>query len=146
MSHQTLALAPAPVPPLPEEYRILDEPADLSGDLVERAGTATPEVTQQTRLLQPMQRPQRGQAPQPVAWNQALDTVATPLAGPTHQSAARSTSAAVPVRTSVSGWLWRTASPLIAPLRQRRLASIVRLAQLRIAVNSFCAANSFSIQ
>ena len=35
--------------------------------------TASASVTQQTRLLQPMQRPQRTQAPQAVTWNAALD-------------------------------------------------------------------------
>ena len=42
--------------------------------------TAQPLVQQQTRLLQPMVRAQRGQAPQAVAWDAALDTVATRLA------------------------------------------------------------------
>ena len=35
--------------------------------------TAAPEVTQQMRLLQPLQRLQRGAAPQPVGWDAALD-------------------------------------------------------------------------
>lgn len=35
--------------------------------------TATPEVTQQMRLLQPLRRLQRGAAPQPVGWDAALD-------------------------------------------------------------------------
>jgi len=35
--------------------------------------TAAPEVTRQMRLLQPLQRLQRGAAPQPVAWDAALD-------------------------------------------------------------------------
>ena len=42
--------------------------------------TATPAVNAQVRLLQPMQRLQRGQNPQPVAWSGALDTVASRLA------------------------------------------------------------------
>jgi assimilatory nitrate reductase catalytic subunit len=42
--------------------------------------TATPAVNAQVRLLQPMQRFERGQAAQPVAWSSALDTVAMRLA------------------------------------------------------------------
>ncbi len=42
--------------------------------------TATPEVIAQTRLLQPMQRLQRGAAPQPLAWDAALDLAATRFA------------------------------------------------------------------
>ncbi|APW38580.1 nitrate reductase [Rhodoferax koreense] len=38
--------------------------------------TATAAITRQTRLLQPMQRLQRGQPPQPVAWDTALDLAA----------------------------------------------------------------------
>ncbi|WP_310566689.1 molybdopterin-dependent oxidoreductase [Hydrogenophaga sp.] len=38
--------------------------------------TATPAITRQTRLLQPMQRLQRGQAPVAMAWDAALDEVA----------------------------------------------------------------------
>src|SRR5574337_303787 len=38
--------------------------------------TASRLVTLQTRLLQPQLRPQRGQAPQPIAWDEALDTAA----------------------------------------------------------------------
>ncbi|WP_374408559.1 molybdopterin-dependent oxidoreductase [Hydrogenophaga sp.] len=38
--------------------------------------TATPAITRQTRLLQPMQRLQRGQAPVAVGWDAALDRVA----------------------------------------------------------------------
>ncbi|MBX9959124.1 MAG: molybdopterin-dependent oxidoreductase [Burkholderiaceae bacterium] len=38
--------------------------------------TAAPEVTQQARLLQPMQRLQRDAAPQPLAWDTALDLAA----------------------------------------------------------------------
>ncbi|MFZ2306254.1 MAG: molybdopterin-dependent oxidoreductase [Rhodoferax sp.] len=38
--------------------------------------TASAEVTRQTRLLQPMQRLQRDQAPQPVSWDSALQTAA----------------------------------------------------------------------
>ncbi|MFZ5566313.1 MAG: molybdopterin-dependent oxidoreductase [Pseudomonadota bacterium] len=43
--------------------------------------TAAPEVTRQTRLLQPMQRLQRDAAPQPLAWDAALDLAATRFAG-----------------------------------------------------------------
>ncbi|MDT8990779.1 molybdopterin-dependent oxidoreductase [Curvibacter sp. APW13] len=42
--------------------------------------TASAQVNAQVRLLQPLQRFERGQAPQPVAWSGALDTVATRLA------------------------------------------------------------------
>jgi assimilatory nitrate reductase catalytic subunit len=42
--------------------------------------TATPEVTRQTRLLQPLQRLQRDAAPQPLAWDAALDLAATRFA------------------------------------------------------------------
>lgn len=38
--------------------------------------TASHPVTLQTRLMQPQRRPQRGGAPQPVAWNDALDEAA----------------------------------------------------------------------
>ncbi len=38
--------------------------------------TASADVTRQTRLLQPMQRLQRNQAPQPVSWDSALQTAA----------------------------------------------------------------------
>jgi assimilatory nitrate reductase catalytic subunit len=38
--------------------------------------TASHPVTMQTRLLQPMRRAQRGDKPQPVSWNQALDDAA----------------------------------------------------------------------
>jgi assimilatory nitrate reductase catalytic subunit len=37
--------------------------------------TATPAITRQTRLLQPMQRLQRGQAPVAIGWDAALDKV-----------------------------------------------------------------------
>ena len=43
--------------------------------------TAAPEVTRQTRLLQPMQRLQRDAAPQPLAWDAALNLAATRFAG-----------------------------------------------------------------
>ncbi|MEK9802083.1 MAG: nitrate reductase, partial [Curvibacter sp.] len=43
--------------------------------------TAAPEVTRQTRLLQPMQRLQRDAAPQPLSWDAALDLAATRFAG-----------------------------------------------------------------
>src|ERR1700712_1350840 len=43
--------------------------------------TATAEVTLQTRLLQPMQRLARETAPQPVAWDHALDYAADRFAG-----------------------------------------------------------------
>ena len=39
--------------------------------------TATPEVTRQTRLLQPMRRFERNAAPQAVSWDSALDTAAS---------------------------------------------------------------------
>ncbi len=42
--------------------------------------TATAEVTLQTRLLQPMQRLERGQAPQVTTWDAALDTAADKFA------------------------------------------------------------------
>lgn len=42
--------------------------------------TATPEVTRQTRLLQPMQRAARGAAPQPLGWDAALDSAAARFA------------------------------------------------------------------
>lgn len=42
--------------------------------------TANPVVSEQVRLLQPMLRLQRGEAPRPLAWDAALDTVATRLA------------------------------------------------------------------
>lgn len=42
--------------------------------------TATAEVTRQTRLLQPMQRAQRGAAPQPTSWDAALDGAADKFA------------------------------------------------------------------
>ena len=42
--------------------------------------TAAPEVTQQARLLQPLQRLQRDAAPQPLAWDTALDLAATRFA------------------------------------------------------------------
>jgi len=43
--------------------------------------TATAEVTMQTRLLQPMRRPARGAAPQPLGWSDALDLAADKFAG-----------------------------------------------------------------
>uniref|UniRef100_UPI0035B1426D molybdopterin-dependent oxidoreductase n=1 Tax=Hylemonella sp. TaxID=2066020 RepID=UPI0035B1426D len=42
--------------------------------------TAAPEVTRQTRLLQPLQRLQRDAAPQPLSWDAALDLAATRFA------------------------------------------------------------------
>ena len=42
--------------------------------------TAAEAVTRQARLLTPMKRPQRGQAPQPVSWDTALDEAADKLA------------------------------------------------------------------
>lgn len=42
--------------------------------------TASAEVTRQTRLLQPMQRLQRGAAPQPLGWDAALDLASTRFA------------------------------------------------------------------
>ncbi|RYF25793.1 MAG: nitrate reductase [Comamonadaceae bacterium] len=43
--------------------------------------TATQTITQQTRLLQPQWRAQRGQPPQPTTWEHALDTAAQRFAG-----------------------------------------------------------------
>ncbi|MFC7408186.1 molybdopterin-dependent oxidoreductase [Hydrogenophaga atypica] len=43
--------------------------------------TATPQVTRQTRLLQPMQRLQRGQAPVAISWDAALDLASERIAG-----------------------------------------------------------------
>jgi assimilatory nitrate reductase catalytic subunit len=42
--------------------------------------TATPALTRQTRLLQPMQRLQRGALPQAVSWDSALDLAGTQFA------------------------------------------------------------------
>ncbi|MCD2514230.1 nitrate reductase [Comamonas endophytica] len=42
--------------------------------------TATAEVTRQARLLQPMQRLERGAAPVPVSWDAALDTASSEIA------------------------------------------------------------------
>jgi assimilatory nitrate reductase catalytic subunit len=42
--------------------------------------TAAASITTQTRLLQPMRRATRGKAPQPIAWDTALDEVANRLA------------------------------------------------------------------
>ena len=42
--------------------------------------TATPEVSAQTRLLQPLRRLQRGAAPEPLGWDAALDLAATRFA------------------------------------------------------------------
>jgi len=42
--------------------------------------TAAPEVTQQVRLLQPLRRLQRGAAPEPLAWDAALDLAASRFA------------------------------------------------------------------
>ncbi|MDP1656429.1 MAG: molybdopterin-dependent oxidoreductase [Hylemonella sp.] len=42
--------------------------------------TATPDITQQVRLLQPMQRLQRGAAPQALGWDAALDLASTRFA------------------------------------------------------------------
>ena len=42
--------------------------------------TATAEVTQQTRLLQPMQRASRGSVPQRISWDAALDSTAQKFA------------------------------------------------------------------
>jgi assimilatory nitrate reductase catalytic subunit len=38
--------------------------------------TAAPHITQQVRLLRPMRRPARGEAPQPVSWDAAMDEAA----------------------------------------------------------------------
>src|SRR5262245_48577170 len=43
--------------------------------------TATPTVTLHTRLLQPMQRRRRGEVPQAIAWEHALDLAAQRIAG-----------------------------------------------------------------
>ena len=43
--------------------------------------TASAAITQQVRLLQPMRRLSRGEAPQASSWNEALDTTAAQLAG-----------------------------------------------------------------
>ena len=43
--------------------------------------TASAAITQQVRLLQPMHRVARGAAPQPAAWDTALDSIADQLAG-----------------------------------------------------------------
>jgi assimilatory nitrate reductase catalytic subunit len=60
-----------------------DHPANL-GRLCTKGSTlhltASASVTRQTRLLQPMQRLQRGAAPQVVGWDAALDTAADKLA------------------------------------------------------------------
>jgi assimilatory nitrate reductase catalytic subunit len=42
--------------------------------------TATPAVTRQTRLLQPMRRFERGEAPRAIAWDDALNTASERLA------------------------------------------------------------------
>ncbi|HET9978744.1 MAG TPA: molybdopterin-dependent oxidoreductase [Burkholderiaceae bacterium] len=42
--------------------------------------TAAASITKQTRLLQPMRRAARGQAPQATSWDRALDEIATRLA------------------------------------------------------------------
>ncbi|MFC7462985.1 molybdopterin-dependent oxidoreductase [Hydrogenophaga defluvii] len=43
--------------------------------------TATPQVTRQTRLLQPMRRLQRGQAPVAMPWDAAMDLASERIAG-----------------------------------------------------------------
>ncbi|EYC51903.1 nitrate reductase [Hylemonella gracilis str. Niagara R] len=43
--------------------------------------TATPEITRQQRLLQPLRRAQRGDAPEAIGWDDALDQAATRFAG-----------------------------------------------------------------
>ncbi len=43
--------------------------------------TASAAITQQVRLLQPMNRAVRGASPQPAAWDTALDSIADQLAG-----------------------------------------------------------------
>ena len=47
--------------------------------------TATPAITRQTRLLQPMQRLQRGQAPVAIGWDAALDRVASEFGRIVHE-------------------------------------------------------------
>jgi assimilatory nitrate reductase catalytic subunit len=57
-----------------------DHPANF-GKLCSKGSTlhltATPALTRQTRLLQPMQRMQRGQAPVAIGWDAALDRLAS---------------------------------------------------------------------
>ncbi|EGI77521.1 nitrate reductase [Hylemonella gracilis] len=43
--------------------------------------TAAPEITRQQRLLQPLRRAQRGDAPVAIGWDEALDDAATRFAG-----------------------------------------------------------------
>ena len=43
--------------------------------------TASAPITRQTRLLRPMQRARRGEAPQPLDWDAALDQAAGRFAG-----------------------------------------------------------------
>ncbi|WP_281078018.1 molybdopterin-dependent oxidoreductase [Variovorax paradoxus] len=43
--------------------------------------TASAPITRQTRLLRPMQRTRRGEAPQPLGWDAALDEAASRFAG-----------------------------------------------------------------
>ncbi|KAF1057463.1 nitrate reductase [Variovorax sp.] len=43
--------------------------------------TASAPITRQTRLLRPMQRARRGEAPQPLGWDAALDQAASRFAG-----------------------------------------------------------------
>ncbi len=42
--------------------------------------TASPQITRQVRLLEPMHRPERGGAPRPLAWDAALDLAADRIA------------------------------------------------------------------
>ncbi|MDR2327742.1 MAG: molybdopterin-dependent oxidoreductase [Acidovorax sp.] len=47
--------------------------------------TAAPSLARQTRLLQPLQRAERGAPPQPLAWDAALDLAATRIASAVQQ-------------------------------------------------------------
>jgi assimilatory nitrate reductase catalytic subunit len=47
--------------------------------------TAAPALARQTRLLQPLQRAERGATPQPLAWDAALDLAATRIASAVQQ-------------------------------------------------------------
>ncbi|MDR3006072.1 MAG: nitrate reductase, partial [Acidovorax sp.] len=47
--------------------------------------TAAPALARQTRLLQPLQRTERGAPPQPLAWDAALDLAATRIASAVQQ-------------------------------------------------------------
>ena len=61
-----------------------DHPANR-GRLCTKGSTlhlsAAPEIARQVRLLEPMHRPRRGAAPQPLSWDEALDLAADRIAG-----------------------------------------------------------------